>query len=376
MSSANKEEASRCADLAASALASGDLKKARRLAEKAQRLFPSPRAASLLETLSQAQSASSNESAGADAAPRVRQEPEEARESRPKFNEEDDRAAKAVLKEKDYYAVLGVERSASEGEIKKAFRRLALRFHPDKCKAPAAEEAFKCVSRAYECLTDPQKRSTYDRFGPEAFSGGAAGDRGFQASQGMHPFHFAADELTPEDLFNMFFNGVPVGRGGRRFQGQSFHFGARPASRDRRRGSQNSTEAVGLAALAQFLPLIMIFLALVISSFGGSVNEEPFKFEPSKAYSLKRTSTDGIMYYMQPRHVYFYNAHDLDRSVYSKFVEKLEKDCESEKKAKEQELLQAEMAHRSSQDQIERIKKAFNIRLDACEQLKKMYSSS
>ena len=63
---------------------------------------------------------------------------------------------------KDYYKVLGVEKDASENDLKKAFKRRAVKVHPDKNPAPRATEAFKKVNAAMACLTDPQKRRQYD----------------------------------------------------------------------------------------------------------------------------------------------------------------------------------------------------------------------
>lgn len=81
--------------------------------------------------------------------------------------------------DRDYYEVLGVSRDASEDEIKRAYRRLAKQYHPDVNKAPDAEEKFKEIQRAYEVLSDPDKRANYDRFGQAGVDGTGFGTGGF-----------------------------------------------------------------------------------------------------------------------------------------------------------------------------------------------------
>ena len=89
------------------------------------------------------------------------------------------------MAKRDYYEVLGVGRDASEKDIKKAYRRLAMKYHPDRNTDDAgAEEKFKEASEAAEVLTDSEKRATYDQFGHAAFEGGggAGGFGGFGLS--------------------------------------------------------------------------------------------------------------------------------------------------------------------------------------------------
>lgn len=83
-----------------------------------------------------------------------------------------------MAKQRDYYDILGVKRTASEGDIKSAYRKLARKYHPDVNKAPDAAEKFREATKAYEVLSDKEKRKTYDQFGAAAFERGAAGGSG------------------------------------------------------------------------------------------------------------------------------------------------------------------------------------------------------
>src|SRR5687768_16566941 len=83
------------------------------------------------------------------------------------------------MSKRDYYEVLGLPRGASEDEIKKAYRRLAVKFHPDKNPGDkAAEEKFKELGEAYEVLNEPQKRAAYDQYGHAAFDARRRASRG------------------------------------------------------------------------------------------------------------------------------------------------------------------------------------------------------
>ena len=79
---------------------------------------------------------------------------------------------------KDYYKILGIPKTASDDDIKKSYRKLALKYHPDKNKAAGAEDKFKEVAEAYEVLSDKKKREIYDKYGEEGLKGGGGGGRG------------------------------------------------------------------------------------------------------------------------------------------------------------------------------------------------------
>lgn len=108
----------------------------------------------------------------------------------------------------DYYEILGVNKSATNTEIKKAYRKLALKWHPDKNpeRKEEAEKKFKEISEAYEVLSDKEKRDVYDRYGKEGLmqGGGGYNDYDFGGDfHGFHGFHFR----DPEEVFREFFGG-------------------------------------------------------------------------------------------------------------------------------------------------------------------------
>jgi molecular chaperone DnaJ len=124
-----------------------------------------------------------------------------------------------ATKKRDYYEVLGVGRNASEEEVKRAYRKLAVKFHPDKNPDdPHAEEKFKELGEAYDVLMDSDKRAAYDRFGHAAFASGGAGFGGFH---------------DPFDIFREVFGGG--GFGGGIFE--TFFGGAGARTENRQRGS-------------------------------------------------------------------------------------------------------------------------------------------
>src|SRR3989338_2988484 len=128
---------------------------------------------------------------------------------------------------KNYYELLGVSKNATDAELKKAYRKLALEWHPDRNKDPKAAEKFKEITKAYEVLSDPKKKEVYDQYGDSAFQPGSGygqgspfgGQNGGQygpftytySSGGGNPFEgFDFGGFSdPFEIFEQFFGGSP-----------------------------------------------------------------------------------------------------------------------------------------------------------------------
>ena len=140
---------------------------------------------------------------------------------------------------RDYYDVLGVSKTASAAELKSAYRKLALEWHPDRNKSPEAEGKFKEINEAYQVLSDSKKKATYDQFGHAAFdpaSGGAGGPFGGFRQEGPSTYYYSSGGgnpfgnmdfggfSDPFEIFEQFFGGSnPFGRAAPRKPHYSLH---------------------------------------------------------------------------------------------------------------------------------------------------------
>jgi DnaJ family protein B protein 12 len=218
----------------------------------------------------------------------------------------------------DYYSILGVARNSSDADVKKAYRKLALKLHPDKCQANGAEEAFKSVSKAFACLSDKDKRAAYDRYGTEdlgSLSGGRGGGGVNSAYRRRHggSTYYTEEEVDPAEIFNMFFGGGFGGPGVRFHAGGSGGFRSAQFARAqfareqeaRRRASARGGGAGGRAAndpdpaelfrgLFQLLPLLLVFLLYFLSPGG----EEHFALSrtPTFRHEMRTERLDQPFY--------------------------------------------------------------------------------
>ncbi|EGF99840.1 uncharacterized protein MELLADRAFT_94057 [Melampsora larici-populina 98AG31] len=225
----------------------------------------------------------------------------------------------------DYYEILELKRDCEDGQVKTAYRKLALALHPDKNSAPGADEAFKMVSRAFQVLSDPNKRSAFDRHGADPdsrFASTSSNPSPFH----RHPSHFStADEgMDAEQIFRMFFGG---GMGGGMFDGPGVQFGGGPTvfqfgggmPRVRRSGqntwetlnqnqrrTSNHQEVRTPTTWISFLPIIFFFLISIFQSFPAlfstpSKPDPTFSWTPSTLYPTQRvTHSAGIRYFVNP----------------------------------------------------------------------------
>jgi DnaJ-domain-containing protein 1 len=222
---ANREEAEKCRDMAKKFLQGAQYDKAIRFFEKSLRLYRLPGVEALRDKAISMQKAAasggSNGSTGGTASSSSSRTNSTAEAPRTDgtqraYKPEQESGAKKIVAaaKKSHYDVLGIQKNASDDDIKRAYRKLALKYHPDKNSAPSAETAFKAINAASDVLSDRTKRESYDAYGHEdpnqaaaqnGFGGGMGGMR-FRRGGGMH----GMQEMSPEDLFDLFFNG---GRG-------------------------------------------------------------------------------------------------------------------------------------------------------------------
>jgi DnaJ-domain-containing protein 1 len=235
---ANREQAEKCRDMATAFMQSGQTEKAVRFFDKSLRLFPLPGVEALRDKAVRMQHKGASSSSGggngsngtssSSSSSRVNSSASapRAQGSQRAYTPEQEAGAKKIVaaSKKSHYDVLRIQRDASDDDIKRAYRKLALKYHPDKNSAPSAEAAFKAINTASDTLSDSAKRENYDAYGHEdpsqaAAQGGFGGGMRYRSRAGSG-FASAArgmqQEMNPEDLFDLFFAG---GRGGAFRQG-------------------------------------------------------------------------------------------------------------------------------------------------------------
>lgn len=370
MTEANKDEVDKCKQIAESASSSGDFAKATRFLQKAKRMCPEDGSLdALLAKAEEGESgggggASPSGGAGASAegqqgtrqrasaagsAPSAPARPGASSTRTDKagrqYTAEHMVEVQRILRTKDYYEILSVPKDSPEDVLKKAYKKLALKLHPDKNKAPGAEEAFKKVSRAVQCLTDEEKKQMYDRYGDE------------EQAPRQHRHQYQQDFMTPEDLFNVFFGGGSYNNAGGGGGGQG--------------GDANANAQ--RAQLFQLLPVVLLVLLTLVSNFAGKDSGSRFSFTPTGQYQNERTSAAiNVPYYVANDFEEHYGEGtraltDFEKQVEIYYVRNLHSECDYQEKVMYKKVMHAK--RRNSEDELD---KARNHPRPACKEIEKI----
>mmetsp|Transcript_84638 Transcript_84638/g.226224 ORF Transcript_84638/g.226224 Transcript_84638/m.226224 type:complete len:375 (-) Transcript_84638:51-1175(-) len=356
MSEANKDEADKCKKVAIAAREKGDLAKSLRMLRRSSSMYPTPEVDALIAEV-QAQldsgesatpsapngtheevprrAASESSTGRSPTASRTSTSGQRVGKNGKTYTSEQFQAVQKILRTKDYYELLGVPRDASEDHLKKAYRKLAVQVHPDKNGAPGADEAFKKVSKCFQCLTDKDDRASYDRFGEESESR--------PTRRGGHRQHHR-HEMTPEDLFAAFFGGgVP---------------------------QHHQGEGAPQARLFQLLPIFLILVMTLMSNLTNQTPRQDFSFEPAPGFEMRRHTQGLNVPYFVPST--FSNSYperstelrQFDNHVDIYHIRALHSECDWEEKKRTRDILQAK--RRGNKQALEQIRKT---PLASCEKL-------
>ncbi|OMO86871.1 hypothetical protein CCACVL1_09408 [Corchorus capsularis] len=325
----NKDDALKCLRIGKEALDAGDRARALKFFNKARRLDPTLPIDNLL---SEAERESDDRPA--PESPGSPKDPSKSSQSKPSdqpsirqrntstgsaasasssasYTEEQITIVRQIKKKKDYYDILGLEKTSSVEDVRKAYRKLSLKVHPDKNKAPGAEEAFKAVSKAFQCLSNEESRKKYDLVGSDepvyerrasAYRGG--GGNGFT---GYYDTDFDADEI----FRNFFFGGMPPAT----TQFRSFHFGPGMGART----GDNGSAGFNIRMLIQLLPVLLILLLNFLPS-----SEPVYSLSRSYPYEYKFTTQKGVNFYV--RSTKFEQDYPVDSPERARMEERVERD--------------------------------------------------
>ncbi|KAI8377914.1 uncharacterized protein BYT42DRAFT_572178 [Radiomyces spectabilis] len=377
----NKDEAIRCLSIAKNHYGNGNYTAALKFTKKSLGLYPTDDAKAFLEKAEKAAASASQETTGTSTGINTtssQTKPEKrAEEKTKKHTPEQAAAVKAILScGTDYYKVLSLDKKCTEVQVKKAYRKLALQFHPDKNSAPGADEAFKLISKAFTVLSDPQKRAIHDAGGgdPEQRASGAS-----SFSRSYQQAGFAGEDISPEDLFNMFFGGGPFGAspafGGPRFRTHTFHMGG-AGRRHPFFAQQRAAPASQMSGWIQLLPLLVLFAYALISALLSPEQAAPYSFKHTSVYSKQRTTlAHHIPYFVNPSSFqateqHRYKLARLEQDIENEWVSAYRRACQLEHRDRSTELSKARGLFGIGRDD-NRYQEVLNTPMRSCEELKK-----
>ncbi|KAL7553168.1 hypothetical protein ACHAWF_016413 [Thalassiosira exigua] len=292
-----------------------------------------------------------------------------------------------------HYRVLGVEANCDDAALKKSYRKLALKLHPDKNSAPKADEAFKAVGLAYGTLSDAQKRRIYDHSGEED-----PDNRGGGMRRGPGGAHFQGQDVSPEDIFNMFFGGGMAGgmggQGGMGGDGRarvSSFGGMHPNMRARQqqqRGQQRQQQQQPEGILGQLVQLLPLFLIMLLSFWnmtedGSSGGENGyFSLTPVRPHvnplRTKLTKVRDIPYYVSDQFLRTiardkYQLGQVERMVEKRYERYLVTECEGQRGYRRKLEMLARQGRRTEAERTNLEQKARGFELTRCVELEDLF---
>uniref|UniRef100_A0A7S2DVK4 J domain-containing protein n=1 Tax=Octactis speculum TaxID=3111310 RepID=A0A7S2DVK4_9STRA len=377
MSLANKDASMAAKDAGKTALLKGDYAKAIRMFDKSMRLYPvagvpemkkraeTELAAKTHKATAPAPRRESAAAGGGDAAKK--------RGSTKGYTPEQERMAKQIIAagKKGHYEVLGVGKDATEDAVKKAYKKLALKLHPDKNSAPEAESAFKAVSMAYSVLSDSEKKRHYDLYGSDDPSSGGGG--------GMRRQYSDPSDINPEDIFNMFFGGGAAFGNHGQFRAYRQH----PMQRRQEGQRQGEAPQNGAFQLLQMAPLILLLL-MSFFSYPSVSQDPPFSLNRAGSYTHKRSTSQsrygarqGIEYWVKENFSRTYGRDryqlsSVEQAVTQQFHDELKYQCQVQKQQQKRREQRARQM-RTRAEREEALQDARDLELESCDEYRNWF---
>ena len=227
-------------------------------------------------------------------------------------NSNEDKICKELMNKKDYYDILNISKDATPEQIKKGYKKQAIRFHPDKNHSKLSTECFKKISEAYQTLSDPEKKAFYDKYGNE---------QEFKEKYFQRHHRYYQEEMDPFEAFNIFFgNGF--------FPGGRYHF----------RTDYEPNQGVNINAnsrLIQLIPVLFVLLIYILPNLTFLFESKPlYQFTRNSSYNHKRkTSRNNIEFYVGEKFIKKYpkmnDFKSLEPTIEKEYLEYLYDDCSS-----------------------------------------------
>lgn len=282
----NKDEALRCINIAKQAIASGNKPRALKFIGIAQRLNKNLSVDDLLAACGNIDEGNAEPTSGSNNVSTSARSDKASNGEVHSYSEEHAQLVRKVKRSKDYYEILGLERSCSVEEIKKAYRKISLKVHPDKNKAPGSEEAFKKVSKAFKCLSDDNTRRQYDHTGlVEEFEYSQQYNvpRRRRRTSERDMFN---DEVDPDEIFRAFFGQTDTYR-------DTYVYRSRTTANQPR--EFNGGIGPNIMLLLQILPFFVIILLAYLP-----FSEPEYSLQRNYSYEFAKTTEKyGVDYYVK-----------------------------------------------------------------------------